>query len=724
MIAVYQELVQGCVAVLAFALFFLPPGYLLAHASNFNSFRNRSPVEKLLWSVILSIPIAIEICTALGRILPLAVIQSTFIVLAAAALLVLMRTTPMPERAAPRDTATRSVILIVASLCLYFVLISCDLQIGHRLYISSVFTDWSVRISMVSAAMRSGVPPLNGLSAIDGQPTHLRYFYFWYVVCADLAKLIHVPARAALAASCTWAAWALLSVFFLAVKYLLDITRNLRRLCALSLLALAVMGLDLIPTIRLFVIHRLHPLPEIEWWHQDRTPSFLSCTLYAPHHTAAFASCLTGLLVLFLTVRPAQERATWRQLLFATLVSGLCFGVAAGTSILPTVVTAILCCVWAIDLTLQRQWRTLAALALSGIVALLFAHTFLHELQSNSGAVSSDSFMALHWRNADLILSYQKKYAVLRSTHFLINGAVFLIGTLLVNLCDLGFFFFVLVHRLRRDTRRTLLPGERALWAFFLGTSIPYLFLTTQSIASPNDLGVDAGFLLRLILQLWSVPWLYRLWQDRKHHIQPKPGMHSLALRLALSCLALGLFTQAIQIVWERTYFPLIGAQVIPKSLDVFTLDHLPERLYNIREANRTLDQTTPEGSIQYNPIGIMQPALTLYSTHQIAAFDYGCGTGYGGDYTACQAIMPQLITLYGNTAAGFDKGITNNDRQDNAAPSIATAADAQAACRTLHLTALIAESTDSIWSQPTSWVWTMQPIVANSTVRIFACPS
>jgi hypothetical protein len=374
------------------------------------------------------------------------------------------------------------------------------------------------------------------------------------------------------------------------------------------------------------------------------------------------------------------------------------------------VIAAIICLVWAADLLRQRRFQTIAALAISAVTALLLAHTFLHELGNTGAAAASGPPVLLRWRNEDFVLLYMAKYHAI-TTHTALNHLLAQPAVLLINLFDLGFFAFVLVARIREDRRRTLSPSERTVWAIFLGTLIPYLFLSSASIASPNDLGVDAGFLLRLTLQLWAVAYLYRRWKS-----------HTALPRLAIVCIVLGLSAQLVQIVWQRIYFPLVASQTLHKQLDVLTTDHLSERLYNIREAYQSIPASA--GSIQYNPISPMQPALTFYATHQIAAFDHGCGTGYGGNYDLCQSIMPQLVALYGNTLPGFDQGKAGNDRQDAAAPAIATAADAQNICRTLHVSILVAESTDSIWSQPTSWVWTLPTIAANPTVRIIPCPN
>lgn len=729
MLSTWIALAQGYAAVCGFALFFLPPGYLVASLTNFNRFRDRSPAEKLLWSLCLSLPLSIELCVALGRHLPASAVIAITLVLAIAAAARLLTTRaegPITGNAASR--ATKSVLLLAAGLAVFYILAVTDIAFGHHLYVSTVLYDWSVRVPMVDAAMRSGVPPVNPLSALDGTAAPLRYFYYWNIVCADLARLLHLPARACLAASSVWAAWSLIAALFLALKYLLGIQRNLRAHCAAAFLVCAVIGLDILPTTLLYLSKSLHPYLEIEWWHHDRTPSLLATPLYSPHHIAAFACLLTGILVLALTLRTGEQAVPRKDLIFASLFAGVCFSSAAGASVFPTFTIAIGCLLWVVDLIRQRQFPTIAALAGSAVLALLLARTFLDEVFTTTGAAASGSLLSLQWRNTPFVQSYLTKYAPQTDHHVLLHQALLQGAILVLNLFDLGFFFFVLLHRIRRDASRILTPAERTTWAFFLGAALPYFFLSSASIASPNDLGLDAGIFLRLLLQLWAVPWLFELWQQaRAHRLFTGSPAHRAGLVLASICLVLGLTGELAQVLDERLYLPLVGSQTIHKQLDFLTADRLSERLYNIRDAYRQLDHTPLRpayaASVQYNPISPMQPALTFYATHQIAAFDRGCGTGYGGDYALCNQIIPGLIELYGNTLDGVARARAGNDRQDAAAPTIASAADALAICRTLHLSSLIAESTDSIWSKPNSWVWTMQPLVTNSTVRVFACP-
>jgi hypothetical protein len=720
-------ILQGLIGIAAFSAIFLAPGYLWASTTNLANFKLRSRAEQILWSIALSTPLAIALCALAGRHLSSSTITILFLLIDLAAAIQLLRS--KPSLTLPKQTTTRWMIALMALFGLFCILAVTDIQIGHRLYISTVIADWSVRVAMVNAAIRSGVPPINGLSTLrpDGHAPHLRYYYFWYVVVAQLARVLHLRAHAALAASCAWAGWGLIATAFLALKYLANIRHHLRAKCLLLLLLGATLGLDILPTALLWISPKLHPYAEMEWWHQDRTPSFLGSVLYAPHHMAAFACLLTGFLVLFIT---AQQQTTFKTFattqLPAALFAGIAFAAAAGTSLFPTFCFVFILALWAIDLTRRRQWPTIAALALSGLLALAFAHGYLQELSTTSSAASgfanfawrNDAFVAMELARRNLLALHNPTLAALARQPLV----------LLMDFFEFGFYTLVLIHRLRRDilTPTRLTAAQSALWSLVLGASIPFLFLTSRATSGPNDLGVDAGFLLRLGLQLWSVQYVWTLWQRRHDR---KPVLRRAIGVFAELLLCLGLTAQLYQSLSERLYYPLIGSNLIPKQMDSLTKDHLAERLYNIRQALREFDTQVPPSapdtnSIQFNPIGTMLPAEVIYTDHQIASWDTGCGTSYGGDYTSCAPIYQSLLHLFGNTEAGVLSGRASNDREDAAAPTIASTADFNAVCARLHTRAIMAESTDSIWSKPTSWVWTQTPMVANQTVRILPCPT
>jgi hypothetical protein len=726
---------QGLLGTAAFGLMCLAPGYLWASLTNLTGFRHRSRSEQLLWSVTLSIPLTIALCAIAGRHLNSPTLTTIFLLLDLAAVVRYLRTRSHSQPSAPQ-TSTRWMLALMALFGLYCILAVTDIQIGHRLYASTVIADWSVRVAMVKAAIRSGVPPINGLSTLGagGHAPHLRYYYFWYVVVAQMARAAHIPAAAALAASCAWAGWGLIATSFLALKYFCSSQARLRAKCFLLLLVGATLGLDILPTALLWLSPKLHPYPEMEYWHQDRTPSFLGSVLYAPHHMAAFCALLAGFLVLFVSANPTAGTPTstrrWPHFIPnsipAALFAAIAFAAAAGSSLFPTFCFVFVLSLWAIDLFRRRQWSTIAALAAAGALSLVFAHGYLLELSSGSSAASgfanfawrNDAFVAMELARRHLLALHNHTLAVLARQPLV----------LVMDFFDLGFYTLVLLHQIRHDLlrRARLTAGQCALWALVLGAALPAFFITSTATSGPNDLGVDAGFLLRLGLQLFAVSYVWDLWTTRH---RPQSSRQRFTFRFAAVLLLLGLSAQLYQSLSERLYYPLIGSGLIHKQIDNFTQDHLARRMFNIRSAMLTFDTLVPPSSpdtesLQFNPIGPMLPAETLYSDHQLAAWDTGCGTSYGGDYKACAPLYAMLLHLYGNTEAGFDRGRAANDRQDGAASTIANAADFAAACSRLHTRAIVAESTDSIWSQPSSWVWTEHPLVANDTVRILACPT
>lgn len=754
------DLLQGFAGIAAMALFFLAPGFLAGRLTGVGGFRARSRAEQALWSVALSMPLAVALCALAGQVISPPALNGLFATFDLTALFFLVREgrtrlkSLAPLRVLlPQTRATRAMLLLMALFGVYCIVAVTDIQIGHRLYVSTVIADWSVRVQMVKAAMRSAasgtaVPPLNGLSTLSvagiGHAPPMRYYYFWYVLVAHVARTFHLGAQATLAASCAWAGWSLLASAFLALKYFLGfrLGGHLRRSCFLLLLVGAVLGLDILPTALLWLAPKLHPYSEMEYWHQDRTPSFLGAVLYAPHHMAAFSALLTGFLLLLVTrsrlrQTPGQEPGSTvipaapslGQSLAAAAFAGVAFAAAAGTSLFPTFCFVFVLSFWAIDLLRRREFTVVAALALSGLLALALAHPYLHELSAGSSAASG--FANLRWRNDDFFAMQQARHHLLLGHGALLAFLARQPMVLVMDFFDLGFYTLVLLQGVRvlREKGR-LLPGECALVALVAGAAAPAFSLSSTATSGPNDLGVDAGFLLRLALQLAAIPWVWNAWQRRRAGEWSRASRaERWSFRLAALLFLLGLSAQLYQSPSERLYFAIVGSGKVSKQMDTFTKDRLPERLYNIRAAYAALDaQMAPSApdteALQFNPVGVMQPAETLYSDHQIAAWDTGCGTSYGGDYAHCAPLYHGLLFLFGNTEAGVLAGRAENDRQDGAAARVATLPDFAAACRTLHLRALVAESTDSIWQQPSSWVWTAPLLTGNETVRILRCPA
>lgn len=701
-----------------------------------------------LWSAAMGVPAAVGLSVWGQRLLSRGLVDVCFgcLIVLAASKLIYRSSKPKRFRREVARASRYDVILgsALAILALYCCLESIDLQFGHHLFLSTLLPDWSPRMGMLGGAIRSSVPPLNGLSTISarsiGFAPHLRYYYFWYVLDAQVAALLHLRPQAVLAASCVWAGWGFLAACFLFLRDVLGVRQRGAQASMLLLGVLCVLGLDILPTALMWFSRSYHPMLEMEWWRADRTPSFLGMLLASPHHLAGFGSLLCGTLLLFLLNRPPQtgpgsstephvERHGKVGVSATILTAGLAgffFAVASGLALFPTLCFAFGLSFWALDLLRRRQWRTLASLAGSGLVALLLAHGYLTELSTGSSAAKG--LLGFAWRSDSFAATEIARFTHIGSHHPLTTLLLRQLIVALFDFMELGFYGIVLYAAIRQELLQPgrLSAGRCLWWALLLGAAVPAFFLSSVVTNGPNDLGFDAGFLFRLCLQLWAVDWLRLHWSRRA---APRTPWQQAGVASALLLAALGLSAQLYQVLSIRLYFPLVGSGLTGKQMDVLTQDHLSERLYNIYAALQEFDREVPPSSpdteaIQFNPIGVLLAPQVYFNTHQIASWDTGCGTSFGGDYSLCGPFYQSLLFLYGNTKSGVLRSRAQNTLQDGAADRVANLSDLDTVCRQLKLRALVADATDSIWAHPDSWVWTGSTLVANSTVRVISCPA
>jgi hypothetical protein len=707
-----------------FSLFLLAPGYLAARLSNIKQMRERSASEQLLWSISLSIPLALLLAELLGRILPSAAVISVFLALSLIALVIVAVESRKPHSQTPTTCETKLAALAAVLLGAYLILTLIDFQVGQRLFMPTTIPDWSVRIPLMESAIRSGVPPANGLSALDPTIPSMRYYYFWYVLCAFPARLLHAPADAVFIASSVWAGFALLAVAFLSLKYLAGVRTQLRRKCLLVLLPMMVIGLDILPAIAVFLSHSGHPQLDLEWWRGDRTPGLLTALVYAPHHIAGLVSCFVAILVIVAAPDdPSPTKISLRTATGYALLTGAGFAACVGTSTFIAFIFVIACTLWAIDLAFTRQFSRIGTLAVAGIVSYLLSRPFLHELKSGSSA--AHGFASFAWRSNSWIQEEFNNHNV--SAHHPI-AALFArpLLILILTFFELGFFAFVAVFQFRRQLlpalrgQLTLTPGQRVLWAIFFGAATVALFVSSAVTSSVNDLGQHAAMITRFILILWSPPYLTELFQTLKNFAQ-LPVSKKLIPAFAATCLALGLLGCVTDAILHRIQVPLFDAHIINGPFDMLTSDHLGERFLQIRTTWRDLDPLLPANArVEFDPLGKMEFISSRFSNRQVVASDGGCGTAFGGDYDACAPVILMLRHLYGSETETVQIGTTHFLAKPE---TTATAAEFDQACRTLNASAFLVDSTSEVWNQPNSWVWTLKPAVAQPTVRAFLCP-
>lgn len=200
---------------LVFAVFLLPPGYLFAFATDLADFRASSPSLQILWSISLSMPISLLVAAVLGRYISTKHTLTIFGLMALVAIVHVFFRLRRSTLQLRTDRFSRAVILSMLALAAYLIVATSSIQVGHRLFESVNSSDWSVRIPLVGAALRNGVPPGNPLFAYQGHAEASRYYFYWYALVAQVSRLGALSARASLSASVLWSAFGLVSVIFL-----------------------------------------------------------------------------------------------------------------------------------------------------------------------------------------------------------------------------------------------------------------------------------------------------------------------------------------------------------------------------------------------------------------------------------------------------------------------------------------------------------------------------
>ena len=734
-------------ATVCFAPLLLTPGLLLLFATG-TFFSIQSRAERLLWALVLSLPVSLVLTAIVPRafhlfsLLPLLLLPVLLLI----ALLVLstlrLRSSKLHlSQSRPLASFSRSAIIALLAMALLLVYIlgaTSPLQSGHTLFESVVAADWSVRIPLVAASIRHGVPPGNPFFTFNTQPQPSRYYFYWYSLVAAVCRLGALPARAGLTASVVWAAFALVAMLFLALKHLAPRDGPLRRYCLLSLSLCCVMGIDILPALAGLLTRPIHLYPEIEWWHADRIPSFLGAILFAPHHIAGMVCCLLAFLVLVHSpFRHDPPSSPWRHTLLNALVAGLCFAAAVGASTYITFCFAFVGLLYSLDLFRQHRLLDLSALVLAATLALFLSLPFLHELLSGpalpvTAGQHHDHFFRLALR--ELGDGDRFAVAITKRLHHRVTSRPLLhllaLPFVAVSLpLEFGFFLVPVSIRIARDLRRLrahspFSDGERLLWTIFLGAAIPALFISSEPTQGVNDLGRHAGLILRFVAIIWSTPicWEYL---ERLRTRQPLSPQHPWIARFALILLTLGLATQLWQIVMDRGFLLLFHYTRRNPEMPFAKDDNLGGRYFDLRHGLTTVEaHLPPDAVVQSNPGSRYQMIVMLYSDHPFAAADPSCETAFGGDLRLCQPIVNQLQRLYGGPSdvqpapLGPYVTVTAPDAAQTTTPAAFTAA-----CRDLHLAALVAQNSDPAWSIPTSWVWHEQPAFATPLIRILPCP-
>ncbi len=730
MLETFSDLLKSLVCAIAFLPFLLSPGYLVTAVGVMHRTR-RTWVTRGLWSVVLSLPVSLLLGVALGGVLGPGWVLGCFGLLALAALLHLVRElrSPGPPLALRWDRDTRLVLGSVCLLVLYCVLGPLSVQFDHHVYESAVWQDWDVRIQMINAALRGGMPPRNPFFAVAGQAPVLHYYYYWYVLCAEVCRVTGLDAKSALVASSVWSGLGLVACLLLSLRCMGVGRKRMRAQGAVSLLLLCVIGLDVIPAVIGLFLSRPRLYPDIEFWHDDRSPSWIGSLLWAPHHVAGFVCCMTAVLLLFLLRR---EDGWARRASYAVLVA-VCLSAALGTSSYITVLFALAIGGLIIERAWQGDWRFGLTVALAAVFSLLISYGYVHDLLFSGNVTSVDKTGAHRLARFALRNDIQANRIYLYFFYTLRHRpwpahasalqrtvrALIVLGFFAV---ESGFYLFVLGDRVRKDLRGSLRHRSmRWWWILFASFAVPGMLLSSSSLQGNNDLGRHAGMCARFVLIVWATPLVTRFFADRQRFRAAQKTKRVLVWAAA-TCFVLGLVTQAWEIAINRFYNPLVEARKSGTTLIAMRYPHMSTRFYDIRHAMQAAAQHSAKDAIvQSNPQGRLQPIFILYASRQMAAGDLGCASPFGGDPKLCPGLVKPLVHLYGGSGPRHQ-----GDYWEPKVPldrTQVTPAYFAQVCGAEKLSVVVVSYADPVWDVPGSWVWKMKPLYANGTARVFLCP-
>jgi hypothetical protein len=223
-----------------------------------------------------------------------------------------------------------------------------------------------------------------------------------------------------------------------------------------------------------------------------------------------------------------------------------------------------------------------------------------------------------------------------------------------------------------------------------------------SSATGANDLGFRGILVVQFILLLWAAPLVHDLFTNHK---LKERVIAPVWKRILVVTLVLGVMGTVYQLLVMRCYEPLADAEIIHRTEHYMGISPgMGERTYRLRDGFTQLAKvTSPESVLQYNPVSENALLIRLYSTHQTAAGDSACGSGFGGDVERCKNVMPFLAAVFNS-------------------PGDAQGWDMDGFCDALSVNLLVATDADPVWYDSSSWVWSRHALTSNDSMRSIPC--
>ena len=671
-------------AFFLFPLFTLIPGYVCGWLVDACGFRRLSLLARLALSVALSIGVS----PILAYLLWHWSISAVWTVFGATwiGFVVLVFYERQIWSSRPALSRQRLAFIgIVAGWIVLGTLSLIDLQFKDRLYFSMVAYDYTFRTAVTAAITRTGIPPLNPYF-FPGRPFVLRYHYFWFILCSLVNQIdpARVSPREAMMAGTLWSGIGLIAMIPLYLRFFQPKgAKNLDRRTLFGVGLLSVGGLSIVPVFFLDVLSRNILLPDMG----DVVP-LPGQALWVPHHVAALVACLSGFLLLWF--RRGLQGA--RGDILAATGAGVTFACALGLSVYVTLVVAVFMTAWTAIDALRRQFREVGLTCVAGIVALAFSLPYVTELLGERSNPKAGGGPLLQFA----IRMFSITHAVISTSHPAewVRPLAEALALPLAYFLELGFFFLVGLLQWRKMRASKPFLGHPELCGFVMVASGLFVcsFLRS-SVISANDLGIRGFMVVQFVLLLWGAECL-------------DDGLLSQSRRnLLVATLVLGVAGTVYDVGIFRAYTIIADNSAIPRFPWLSQPRQLGSQTFALRQLYEELKGRLPQTAvIQHNPDADPGDVpYGLYADRQVAAETLNCGAVFGGDPMLCERIIGPIDDL-------FEK------------PEGVAARQVDAVCKDLSIDALIVKDTDPVWADGNSWVWKLQPVIANRYARAFVC--
>lgn len=709
-----EQIVTTLLAMFAFLPILVCPGYLAAWLTNLHRFRDRSLVDRFFWSVPLSLAVStisfvlVARFSSLGADVVLAVLSlvGCFVILA----IEWAQLRRVGRKWSVGVQPVGGTILLLSLVWIAFVILSLvDWQNNQRLFMSLTFYDIGTRVNWANSVLRTGIPPANPFYFYL-HPANLRYYYFWLVDCAVVAKVSHLPMRSVVGAGCIWSGFILESLTGLYLKYFLAVGARLRRQFLIAALLPAVGSFAL--CIYFWNMIALHIPPPGDVWYAGQIADLVNFFLFYPHHLAAMVCCMFALLLTCMAPQAGHDGVT--SLIFI----GMALASSFGLSVYVAFAFFLVMVCWTIGQLLKRQWRIPALLFAGGILAAALLAPYLYEITHTTSKMAVGAGGSpFGWGVRETIppdrLAHSALLSWLAKTHPVAARALAKLILMPPGFAlELGVYSLALLIFLIPSWRgrKSLTPAQRTLLLLAVVT-LPLTAFIRSSVISVNDFGIHSALFIQypLLLLLSELLIAWKLAPSADCQPELTSGLAGASPQFLRSFVTLAILIGILSTTWRvlvlRFILPL--SEINAAQAENPQVAELPHKAWIAYLGYRELDSRIPRNAIiQFNPNGdwmFWKNVDLINARHQVAITSgkLWCGAELGGDPSGCSDMLTAIDPLFTPTA---------------------DAQQARAACRAFGIQYLVASVYDAPWTNRASWVWTLPEALATPEFRALGC--